>query len=123
VGASRRKCGFDQFRTLVAHALSDWFSPSLDFQQALFIVGSALCTVGLSGIEAPGPARWALVFCGFSGLSVLTMAVTYLLEVQEGKSRRGSGIFEAHDGRRRAAVCARTSTNGRATWFKSEPWR
>ncbi|MGY4435204.1 hypothetical protein ACVWWO_007681 [Bradyrhizobium sp. F1.13.1] len=79
---------------LVGHALSDWFSPSPDFQQALFIVGSAICTVGLSGIEAHGPARWALVFGGFSGLSVLTMAVTYLLEVQEGISRRDSGILK-----------------------------
>src|SRR3954447_21870620 len=37
---------------LIAHALGDWFSPPADFQEALFIVGSALCTVGLSGIEA-----------------------------------------------------------------------
>ncbi|WP_439400317.1 hypothetical protein ACRQ5Q_42980 (plasmid) [Bradyrhizobium sp. PMVTL-01] len=79
---------------LVAHALRDWFSPSPDFQQALFIAGSALCTVGLSGIEAHGPARWALVSAGFSGLSVLTMAVTYLLEVQEGISRRDAGILK-----------------------------
>jgi hypothetical protein len=35
-----------------------------------------------------------LVFCGFSGLSVLTMAVTYLLEVQEDISRRDSGILK-----------------------------
>jgi Trk-type K+ transport system membrane component len=33
---------------LVAHALGGWFSPPADFEQALFIVGSALCTVGLS---------------------------------------------------------------------------
>jgi hypothetical protein len=79
---------------LVAHGLRYSFSPSPDFLQALFIVGSALCTVGLSGIEAQGPARWALVLAGFSGLSVLTMAVTYLLEVQEGISRRDSGILK-----------------------------
>jgi hypothetical protein len=40
---------------LIAHALGNWFSPPADFEQALFIVGSALCTVGLSGIEAPRP--------------------------------------------------------------------
>ncbi|WP_369725658.1 hypothetical protein AB8Z38_13630 [Bradyrhizobium sp. LLZ17] len=79
---------------LIAHALGDWFSPSADFQEALFIVGSALCTVGLSGIEAHGPARWALICAGLSGLSVLTMAVTYLLEVQEGISRRDAGILK-----------------------------
>jgi hypothetical protein len=79
---------------LIAYALGDWFSPPADFQQALFIVGSALCTVGLSGIEAHGPARWVLVLAGLSGLSVLTMAVTYLLEVQEGISRRDAGILK-----------------------------
>jgi hypothetical protein len=79
---------------LIAHALGDWFSPPADFEQALFIVGSALCTVGLSGIEAHGPARWVLVAAGLSGLSVLTMAVTYLLEVQEGISRRDAGILK-----------------------------
>ncbi|WP_409187703.1 hypothetical protein [Bradyrhizobium sp. RDM4] len=79
---------------LIAHALGEWFSPPADFQQALFIVGSALCTVGLSGIEAHGPARWVLVCAGLSGLSVLTMAVTYLLEVQEGISRRDAGILK-----------------------------
>lgn len=79
---------------LVAHALGDWFSPPADFEQALFIAGSALCTVGLSGIEAHGPARWVLIASGLCGLAVLTMAVTYLLEVQEGISRRDSGILK-----------------------------
>jgi hypothetical protein len=79
---------------LIAHALGDWFSPPADFPQALFIMGSALCTVGLSGIEVHGPARWVIIAAGFSGLSVLTMAVTYLLEVQEGISRRDSGILK-----------------------------
>jgi len=79
---------------LIAYALGEWFSPPADFQEALFIVGSALCTVGLSGIEAHGPARWVLVLAGLSGLSVLTMAVTYLLQVQEGISRRDAGILK-----------------------------
>lgn len=79
---------------LLAHALGDWFSPPADFGQALFIAGSALCTVGLSGIEAHGPARWVLIASGLCGLAVLTMAVTYLLEVQEGISRRDSGILK-----------------------------
>jgi Trk-type K+ transport system membrane component len=57
---------------VVAHALGGWFSPPADFDQALFIVGSALCTVGLSGIEANGPARWVLIASGLCGLAVLT---------------------------------------------------
>jgi hypothetical protein len=50
---------------LVAHGLGNWFSPPADsLEQAVFIAGSALATVGLSGIEAHGPARWVLVAAG-----------------------------------------------------------
>jgi hypothetical protein len=80
---------------LMTHGLSAYFSPPADsFDQALFIAGSALTTVGLSGIEAHGLARWVLIAAGFCGLAVLTMAVTYLLEVQEGISRRDSGVLK-----------------------------
>jgi hypothetical protein len=80
---------------LIAHGFGNWFSPPADsLEQAMFIAGSALATVGLSGIEAHGPARWVLVASGFCGLAVLTMAVTYLLEVQEGISRRDSGVLK-----------------------------
>src|SRR5215831_2761081 len=37
--------------------------------QLHFIAGSALATVGLSGIEAHGPARWVLVASGICGLA------------------------------------------------------
>jgi hypothetical protein len=80
---------------LIAHGLGSWFSPPADsFEQAAFIAGSALATVGLSGIEAHGPARWVLVAAGICGLAVLTMAVTYLIEVQEGISRRDAGVLK-----------------------------
>jgi hypothetical protein len=80
---------------LIAHGLGSWFAPPAEsFQQALFIAGSALATVGLSGIEAHGPARWVLVAPGICGLAVLTMVVTYLIEVQEGISRRDTGVLK-----------------------------
>jgi hypothetical protein len=80
---------------LIAHGLGNWFSPHADsFEEAAFIAGSALATVGLSGIEAFGPAHWVLVAAGICGLAVLTMAVTYLLEVQEGISRRDRGVLK-----------------------------
>jgi hypothetical protein len=80
---------------LIAHGLGKWFSPPADdFEQAAFIAGSSLATVGLSGIEAYGPARWVLVAAGICGLAVLTMAVTYLIEVQEGISRRDAGVLK-----------------------------
>ena len=73
----------------------NWFSPPADtLADAMFIAGSALATVGLSGIEAHGPARWVLVASGLCGLAVLTMAVTYLIEVQEGIARRDAGILK-----------------------------
>jgi hypothetical protein len=80
--------------SLIAHALGNSFTPEADFGRALFIAGSALSTIGLSGIEAHGAARWLLIAAGLSGLSVLTMAVTYLLEVQQGMSRRDSGVLK-----------------------------
>ena|GEM_PF-5504060 len=53
---------------LIAHGLGNWFSPHADsFEQAAFIAGSALATVGLSGIEAYGPAHWVLVAAGTQG--------------------------------------------------------
>lgn len=80
---------------LVAHGLGNWFSPPADsLEQAVFIAGSALATVGLGGIEAHGPARWVLVAAGICGLAVLTMAVTYLIEVQEGISKRDAGVLK-----------------------------
>ncbi len=80
---------------LVAHGLGNWFAPPADtLAQAMFIAGSALATVGLSGIEAHGPARWVLVASGLCGLAVLTMAVTYLIEVQEGIARRDAGVLK-----------------------------
>src|SRR6185436_2165913 len=38
--------------------------------------------------------RWLSVAAGFCGLAVLTMAVTYLLEVQQSIARRDTGVFK-----------------------------
>lgn len=78
---------------LMAHALRGWFDPVPDFPQALFVAGSGLATVGLSETDATGPARWVLLAAGFCGLAVMTMAVTYLLEVQSSIARRDTGII------------------------------
>jgi hypothetical protein len=61
---------------LVAHGRGNWFSPPADsLEQAIFIAGSALATMGLSGIEAHGPARRVLVAAGICGLAVLTLFI------------------------------------------------
>jgi hypothetical protein len=80
---------------LMAISVRQYFEPALpDFSQALFVVGSGLVTVGLSETDATGPARWVVLGAGFCGLAVMTMAVTYLLEVQSSIARRDTGIFK-----------------------------
>ena len=68
---------------LMAHGLRAWFSPPIaGFGEALYLAGSSLATLGLSETDALGPARMVMVGAGFCGLAVMTLAVTYLLEVQ-----------------------------------------
>jgi hypothetical protein len=80
---------------LMAHALGAWFDPPLaSFAQAMFVVGSGLVTVGTAATEASGGARWIILAAGFCGLAVMTMAVTYLLEVQSSIANRDAGILK-----------------------------
>ncbi|MBR0641367.1 ion channel [Plastoroseomonas hellenica] len=80
---------------MMAHALSDSFQPPLpSFSQAVFLAGSALVTIGLSETDALGVARWVVVAAGFCGLAVMTMAVTYLLEVQSSIAGRDAAILK-----------------------------
>jgi hypothetical protein len=80
---------------LMAHALGTSFVPPLkDLPEAMFVVGTGLVTIGLSGTDAAGAARWVVLAAGFCGLAVMTMAVTYLLEVQSAIGRRDTGILK-----------------------------
>ena len=80
---------------LIAHALRDWYQPPLSsFSQAVFVAGSSLVTVGLSETDATGPARWVNVAAGFCGLGVMTLAVTYLLQVQTAIAQRDAGVLK-----------------------------
>jgi hypothetical protein len=60
----------------------------------VYEAGSALLTVGLSPHYPEGLGRWIILAAGFCGLAVMTMAVTYLLEVQSSISRRDIGIIK-----------------------------
>jgi len=73
---------------------SDFDPPLRSFFDAVYIVGSSLVTVGLSQSNPAGGARWIVLAAGFCGLAVMTMAVTYLLEVQGSVSRRDIGIVK-----------------------------
>lgn len=80
---------------LMAYAARFHFQPPLrSFGDAVYVVGSALVTVGLSASNPFGAGRWIILGAGFCGLGVMTMAVTYLLEVQSGISRRDTGIIK-----------------------------
>jgi hypothetical protein len=80
---------------LTAHALRDSFTPALDgFGEALYVAGSALATIGLGRSDAEGLARGVVVGAGFCGLAVMTMAVTYLLEVQNNIAQRDTGVLK-----------------------------
>ncbi|MBK6009458.1 hypothetical protein JJB11_25450 [Ramlibacter ginsenosidimutans] len=80
---------------LMAHALRDSFSPRLPgFGQALYLAGSALATVGTAGLEGNGLAAVVVVGAGLCGLAVMTMAVTYLIEVQTNIGSRDRGVLK-----------------------------
>lgn len=80
---------------LMAHALAQSFQPALrSFPQSVYMIGSGLVTIGLSEVNATGGARWVVLAAGFCGLAVMTMAVTYLLEVQASLGKRDTGILK-----------------------------
>jgi hypothetical protein len=80
---------------LMAFSARNHFQPPLkEFGEAVYLAGSSLVTVGLSQVNPAGLARWVILGAGFCGLAVMTMAVTYLLEVQGSVSRRDTGIIK-----------------------------
>ena len=80
---------------LMSYAVRDHFEPPLrSFFDAVYMVGSSLVTIGVSEEDAHGLGRWLILAAGFCGLAVMTMAVTYLLEVQGSVSKRDIGIIK-----------------------------
>ena len=80
---------------LIVHALSDSFEPPLkSFGHALYVAGGAMATIGFGSSEARGWAASAVVIGGFCGLAAMTMAVTYLLEIQSNTAHRDVGVLK-----------------------------
>jgi hypothetical protein len=80
---------------LMGYAARSHFSPPIQsLGDAVYEAGSALLTVGLSPHYPRGGGRWIILAGGFCGLAVMTMAVTYLLEVQSSITRRDIGIIK-----------------------------
>jgi hypothetical protein len=80
---------------LVAYGARAGFDPPLKgFWDAFFFVGSSIVTIGLSETSATGAARWVVLGAGFCGLAVITLAVTYLLLMQNSVAQRDTGILK-----------------------------
>jgi hypothetical protein len=82
------------FGMMAYAARADFEPPLRSLFDGIYIVGSSLVTVGLSQSNPTGLARWVVLGAGFCGLGVMTMAVTYLLEVQGSVSKRDIGIIK-----------------------------
>lgn len=80
---------------LMAYSMRHHFEPPLrSVPDAIYMVGSSLVTIGVSEEDALGAGRWVILASGFCGLAVMTMAVTYLLEVQNSVAKRDIGIIK-----------------------------
>ncbi len=81
---------------LMAHAVRNSFHPALEnFSQALYAAGSGLVTLGFGTSQPSGIiARLLVLASGFCGLSVVTMAITYLIEIQNAITGRDTGILK-----------------------------
>ena len=78
---------------LLAHALRDDYRPAIrTLPEAFFSAGTSIVTTGESARTATGLARWGVLVSGFSGLAVVTMTVTYILEVQNALQRRDAAL-------------------------------
>lgn len=81
---------------IISYAFRSHFRPPLrSLGEAIYVAGSSMMTVGPGMADTvTGAARWAVVSAGFCGLAVMTMAVTYLLQVQSSISQRDTGIIK-----------------------------
>lgn len=73
----------------ITHALGGYYEPKIgSYFEALFETGLAAMTLGLSGHQAHGWGRLAPVLAGLSGLLVVTLTLTYILQTQSALQRR-----------------------------------
>jgi len=81
---------------LMAYAARASFQPRLEsLAEGVYVAGTSMMTVGPGKTDiASGIARWIVLGAGFCGLAVMTMAVTYLLQVQSSIGQRDTGIIK-----------------------------
>ena len=79
---------------MLLHALGSGLRPVPSLGDALYAAGSVFLTTGLSGQEAvSGGVRLLTVVAALSGLAVITLVVTFLLQVQTALHRRESLVL------------------------------
>jgi hypothetical protein len=80
---------------LLAFGVRDAFTPPLHgLGEAMYRAAGAMTTMGLGHKDATGPASFVSVLAGFCGLAVMTLAITYLLEVQSNIAHRDTQVLK-----------------------------
>ncbi|WP_425228060.1 ion channel [Sphingomonas sp.] len=79
---------------LLFFGLRHHFTPELTgLDDALYFAGSSLLTLGVSEVNAHGPARWLLLAAGLSGFGVITATLTFVVQVQSALHQRESRVL------------------------------
>ena len=79
---------------LLFHASGQSFSPPLaTFDEALYVAGSSLLTLGVSEVNASGTARWLILWTALCGFGVITATITFILQVQASLHQREAGVL------------------------------
>ena len=79
---------------LLFDAMAEHFAPPLHgIDDALYFAGSSLLTLGVSEVDAHGPARWLLLAAGLSGFAVITATLSFLLQVQSALHQRETRVL------------------------------
>jgi hypothetical protein len=82
-------CALTLGLSLMIHATGDQFDPHIrSFADAMFQTGGAMMTLGLNGVQAHGFARLIVVACGVCGLQVVTLTLTYIVQLQMALQQR-----------------------------------
>jgi hypothetical protein len=82
------------FACMVLSAANSFSPAPTSFGEAMYIAASAMSTTGTGDREVEGVAAFITAAAGFTGLAVMTLAVTYLLEVQGNIAARDKGVLQ-----------------------------
>jgi hypothetical protein len=63
------------------------------FDQSLYLAGSSLITLGVVNVDPTGGSRWLVLGAALAGFSVVTVAVTFILQVQSNLHQRESAVL------------------------------